>query len=87
MTAARRWSRSFEGSLNSSGDHTTTQSVARSSAVANSGSRSKATNSIQQTPDSARNGERRPVGPLIAGYGGSWSTFATRVSRPVFWRR
>jgi hypothetical protein len=87
MTAARRWSRSFEGSLNSSGDHTTTQSVARSSAVANSGSRSKATSNIQQTPDSARNGESRPVGPLIAGYGGSWSTLATRVVGLVVSRR
>ena len=46
-----------------------------------------ATSHIQQIPDSARNGESRPVGPLIAGNGGSFSTLATSVPGWVFRRR
>lgn len=67
----------------SAGFQTTTESVARSSSAANRASRSSATSHIQQMPDSARKGERRPVGPLTEGNGTCRRTLATMVSGAV----
>ena len=75
------------GSAISSGYQTTTASLANSNDSAKDLSRSWSTSHIQQIPDSAGNGERRPVGPLMDGNGYRRRKLATTVSGPVFDRR